>query len=97
MLGSSRGYGLGARRSHFRRALLVGAARLSAPPVLPSGVASRFRNALALSQEALAEKADISPRYLQFVESGKSYPTVVVAARLRGALGCSWEEMCRGL
>ena len=50
-----------------------------------------------MSQEALAEKADISTRYVQFVESGKSYPTVVVAARLRRALGCSWEEMCRGL
>ena len=58
---------------------------------------SRLRSAAQLTQEALAEKAQISTRYLQFVEAGRYTPTVKVAAHLRRALDCSWEELCRGL
>ena len=58
---------------------------------------SRLRSAAGLTQEALAEKADISVRYLQFVEAGRYTPTVTVAARIRNALGCSWDELCRSL
>lgn len=58
---------------------------------------SRIRNATGLTQEALAEKADISTRYVQFLEADKYVPSVVIAARLRRALGCSWDELCRGL
>ena len=58
---------------------------------------SRLRSAAGLTQEALAEKADISVRYLQFVEAGRYTPTVTVAARVRKALGCSWDELCRSL
>jgi len=58
---------------------------------------SRLRSAAGLTQEALAEKADISVRYLQFVEAGRYTPTVTVAARIRNALGCSWDELCRTL
>jgi transcriptional regulator with XRE-family HTH domain len=58
---------------------------------------SRLRSDAGLTQEALAEKADISVRYLQFVEAGRYTPTVTVAARIRNALGCSWDELCRSL
>lgn len=58
---------------------------------------SRLRHAAGLTQEAFAERADISIRYVQFLERGTYIPSLVIAARLRRALGCSWEEMCRGL
>ena len=58
---------------------------------------SRLRSAAGLTQEVLAEKAEISVRYLQFVEAGRYTPTVTVAARIRNALGCSWDELCRSL
>ena len=58
---------------------------------------SRIRTAAGLTQEALAERADISTRYVQFLEADKYVPSLVVAARLRRALGCSWDELCRGL
>jgi DNA-binding XRE family transcriptional regulator len=50
-----------------------------------------------MTQERLAEEADISVRYLQFVEAGRYTPTVKVAGRIRKALGCSLEELCRGV
>ena len=58
---------------------------------------SRIRNAAGLTQEGLAAKADISTRYVQFLEADKYVPSVLVAVRLRRALGCSWDELCRGL
>ncbi len=58
---------------------------------------SRLRSAAGLTQEALAEKADISVRYLQFVEAGRYTPTVTVAGRIRKALGCSWDDLCGAL
>jgi transcriptional regulator with XRE-family HTH domain len=58
---------------------------------------NRLRSAAGLTQERLAEKADISVRYLQFLEAGRYEPTVKVAARIRRALGCSWDELCRNL
>ena len=44
-------------------------------------------------QEQLAEKADISRRYLQEIEAGEMNPTVNVASRLRRALKCPWDEL----
>jgi len=58
---------------------------------------SRLRSAAQLTQEVLAEKSEISARYLQFVEAGRYTPTVKVAGRIRKALGCTWDELCRGL
>lgn len=48
-------------------------------------------------QEKLAEKADISRRYLQMVEAGRYSPTIEVASRLRAALNVSWDELLKGL
>ena len=57
----------------------------------------RLRNNAEMTQEALAEKAEISRRYLQMVEAGRYSPTVEVASRLRMALKVSWDELLKGL
>jgi len=57
----------------------------------------RLRAARSLTQEALAEKADVSRRYLQEIESGTKLPTVPVLARLRRGLGCPWDDLLKGL
>jgi len=50
----------------------------------------RLRNAADLTQEKLAEKADVSRRYIQLIEAGEYMPTIDVAARLRTALKTDW-------
>jgi len=55
---------------------------------------NKLRCESGLTQEKLAEKADISRRYLQTIEAGRMNPTIGVASRLRKALGCTWEKMC---
>jgi transcriptional regulator with XRE-family HTH domain len=57
----------------------------------------RLRNASDLTQEQLAEKADISRRYVQMIESSQYTPTVEVAAKLRSALNVSWDELMKGM
>jgi transcriptional regulator with XRE-family HTH domain len=57
----------------------------------------RLRAARSFTQEALAEKADVSRRYLQEIESGTKLPTVPVLARLRKALDCTWDDLLKGL
>ena len=58
---------------------------------------NRLRTTSALTQEALAEKADLSRRYLQEIESGAKSPTVPMLAKLRRALNCSWDDLLKGL
>jgi len=58
---------------------------------------SRLRSVAGITQEVLAEKSEISVRYVQFIESGRYVPTVIVAARLRTALACSWDELFVGM
>ncbi len=50
-----------------------------------------------MTQEALAEKADISHRYLQSLEAGQKQPSINVVAQLRHALKCSWDELLKGV
>lgn len=57
----------------------------------------RLRNAANLTQEQLAEKADISRRYVQMIESAQYTPTIDVASRLRAALGVDWADLLKGL
>jgi transcriptional regulator with XRE-family HTH domain len=54
---------------------------------------ARLRNVAALTQERLAEKASVHPRYVQKLESGKAHPSLVVLARLKKALGCEWNDL----
>jgi len=58
---------------------------------------NKLRNAAALTQEKLAEKSDLSRRYIQEIESGKKTPTILVLARLRKAFGCGWDDLLAGL
>lgn len=48
---------------------------------------ARFRTHAALTQEQLAEKADIAPSYLARIEAGTRHPTLDVLGRLAQALG----------
>jgi transcriptional regulator with XRE-family HTH domain len=57
----------------------------------------RLRNSSGLTQEQLAEKADISRRYVQLIEASQYTPTIEVAAKLRAAFSVSWEELMKGL
>jgi transcriptional regulator with XRE-family HTH domain len=58
---------------------------------------NRLRMMSGLTQEALAEKADLSRRFLQEIESGAKSPTVPMLAKLRRALDCSWDDLLKGL
>jgi transcriptional regulator with XRE-family HTH domain len=57
----------------------------------------RLRNAANLTQEQLAERADISRRYVQMIEAGQYAPTIEVASRLRTAFSVSWDEVLKGV
>jgi len=57
----------------------------------------RLRNQALLTQEQLAEKADISRRYVQLIEASSYTPTIEVAAKLRAAFNVTWEELMKGL
>lgn len=58
---------------------------------------SRLRVLAGLTQETLAEKAGIDARYLQKIEAGTVNPSIRVAASLRAALSCSWDDLLRGV
>lgn len=58
---------------------------------------SRLRNAIGLTQEKLAEKADLDRSSLQRIEWGKQNPSVDIVARLKHSLGCSWDDLMKGL
>jgi transcriptional regulator with XRE-family HTH domain len=58
---------------------------------------NRLRTASGLTQEALAEKADFSRRYLQEIEKGTKVPTILILASLRRALNCKWDDLLKGL
>ena len=57
---------------------------------------ARLRSRRNLTQEELAEKVGVSPRYLRSVEAGEYYPSLPNAARLRAALRCDWNELFAG-
>jgi len=49
-----------------------------------------------LTQEALAEKVEVSPRYVQSLEAGEYFPSLPTLVRLRAALRCDWNELFAG-
>jgi len=53
----------------------------------------RLRTAANFTQEKLAEKAELSRRYVQEIESGSKNPSVNTAVRLKIALACSWDDL----
>lgn len=46
-----------------------------------------------MTQEALAEAAELNPRTLQKLEAGQFAALVTTVARLRDALACSADEL----
>jgi transcriptional regulator with XRE-family HTH domain len=58
---------------------------------------ARLRAEAALTQEQLAEKADIDRSQVQRIENGTSSPTLETVTRLKRSLRCSWEELLKGL
>ena len=57
----------------------------------------RLRTAAGVTQEALAEKAGIAPRYLQMIEAGDYGCSLAVLIRLRRALNVSWDVLLKNL
>ncbi len=54
---------------------------------------SRIRAARGLTQEKLAERADMDRRSLQRMEAGSWNMTIDYLDRLRRALRCSWADL----
>ena len=53
----------------------------------------RERTARGITQEQLAERADLNPRTLQKIEAGDITILVTTLVRLRDALGCDWKRL----
>jgi transcriptional regulator with XRE-family HTH domain len=53
----------------------------------------RERVAAGLTQERLAERADLNIRTLQSVEAGELNVLVTTAMRLQKAMGCEWKDL----
>lgn len=54
-----------------------------------------LRRAKGFSQEELAHQAEVHQTYLSGVERGKRNPSILVLARIAGALGVDVEELVR--
>jgi transcriptional regulator with XRE-family HTH domain len=53
----------------------------------------RARTARSITQERLAELADLNPRTVQKIEGAQTNILITTAIRLRAALGCRWPEL----
>jgi transcriptional regulator with XRE-family HTH domain len=58
-------------------------------------VIRRLRKERGLSQEALAERADLAADYLGFIERGENVPTLTVILKLARALRTAPAELLR--
>ena len=55
------------------------------------------REARALTQEKLAEKAGLDPTYISGIERGLRNPGIKNVAKLARALGFTTAELCKGV
>lgn len=70
--------------------------RISQSPQLALGRAIRLRREEAgLTQEALADTADLDPTFIRGLERGIANPTWDVADRIARALGLALHELAR--
>jgi transcriptional regulator with XRE-family HTH domain len=58
---------------------------------------NRLRVASSITQEQLAERANLSRRFIQELEAGEKGPTLPTLARLRIALKTAWDDLLRGI
>ena len=56
---------------------------------------SRARNNAGLSQDKLAEKADLDRTYLSGIERGVRNPGIKTVIRLAHALGVTLDQLCK--
>ena len=56
-----------------------------------------YREKQQLTQEALAEKADLDPTYISGIERGVRNPSVISLARVANGLGISLSEFFKGV
>lgn len=57
----------------------------------------RHREAKGISQEKLAERADLDRTYISDIERGNRNPGIKNVARLAKALGITTAELCKGV
>ncbi len=57
------------------------------------GNVRRLRVERNLTQEALAEKADLNIRTVQKIEAGETNILITTATRIQNALGCDWHRL----
>ena len=57
----------------------------------------KLRGASGLTQERLADKADLDPTYISGIERGVRNPTLLIISRLAKALGVSLSELCKDI
>jgi transcriptional regulator with XRE-family HTH domain len=57
----------------------------------------RQREARALTQEVLAEKADLHPTYISGIERGIRNPSVLSIAKIARAMGISLSQLMKGI
>jgi transcriptional regulator with XRE-family HTH domain len=55
--------------------------------------AKKARAKARLTQQAVADAADLDIRTIQKIEAGKLNILVTTAARVRQALGCEWDDL----
>lgn len=55
------------------------------------------REALGLSQEALADAAELDRTYIGGIERGERNPTLISTVRIANALKVSVSEICEGV
>lgn len=53
----------------------------------------RIRTSLGMTQERLAELADINARSVRRIEAGEINLLITTVARIRRALDCRWDEL----
>jgi transcriptional regulator with XRE-family HTH domain len=57
----------------------------------------KAREAKDLTQEQVAEKADLDPTYISGIERGIRNPGIKNVAKLAKALGLTTSELCKGV
>ena len=60
-------------------------------------ILKKFRKQAKMTQEALAEKIEISVRHLSDIENGKSDPSLTISRRWLNVTGISALSMIKGL
>ena len=56
----------------------------------------RIRKQKLLTQEELAERADVSPVYIRYIETAKRTAKLDTYVRIANALGCTMDDLLQG-